>query len=394
MNELKLTLSADLLFSAVFSLLIFSYLQSFSPDKPALKIHKMLFLSFVLASFTEVWGAPVSGKSLLTWAFLLFFTFSFFTYKKFGENRDYFYFIQILFYSANILVYLLIAKNNSLIINISSSGFLEYLPVILAIALSISHKLKNSNNSKVLFTYILGASYFGAGFFAQNVYLTIISKISLLLFFFLHFLNSQEQVYKPLLQKIQKMETQLSKAEAEMPEHIQKKIQILENNKAKLMDMANTDKMTGVLNKSRIVSIIRDLTSNEKIDRFSILMFDIDNFKNINDISGHLVGDECIFRLAKIGERSIRKNDFIGRYGGDEFLIILPRIGSVEAKVIAERFRIKVAQESEPHFTISIGLSSYPEDGKTFRELLSNADKALYLSKERGKNKVSHVNLF
>ncbi len=92
-----------------------------------------------------------------------------------------------------------------------------------------------------------------------------------------------------------------------MPEHIRQKFQIMEHNKAKLMDMAYTDKMTGVANKEKLVSIIRDLINDNRIEIFSILMFDIDNFKIINDNTGHLVGDESLVTMARLDEDSIRK---------------------------------------------------------------------------------------
>ncbi len=73
---------------------------------------------------------------------------------------------------------------------------------------------------------------------------------------------------------------------------------------------------------------------------------------------------------------------------------MLPNLDAFEAKMIAERFRIKISQQTKPKFTISIGVASYPEDGKTFKELIETADKGLYLSKERGKNRVSHSKLY
>jgi diguanylate cyclase (GGDEF)-like protein len=193
---------------------------------------------------------------------------------------------------------------------------------------------------------------------------------------------------------MEKLENQAKKQTAELPEHIRQKFQIMENTKAKLLDMAYTDKMTGVVNKDKLTSIIRDLINDTKVEKFSILIFDIDNFKFINDNMGHLIGDESLISLARLGEDSIRKNDYIGRYGGDEFVIVLPALDAYGAKMIAERFRSKVAQQTKPKFTISIGVSSYPEDGKSFKELIQAADKALYLSKERGKNRVSHAKLY
>ncbi len=246
----------------------------------------------------------------------------------------------------------------------------------------------------VFYSYFLPLIYSFSKIFFDGVTRELFCTASIAVFFIIHFINAQRQVYTPLLKKLADLESQKKNQEALMPEHIKQKFQILEHNKAKLMDMAYTDKMTGVSNKDKVISQIKDLIKDPRVNIFSILMFDIDNFKTINDNLGHLVGDECIISMARLAEESIRKNDFIGRYGGDEFIIVLPNLDAYEAKIIAERFRQKIAQQTKPRFTISIGVASFPGDGLTFKELLESADKALYISKEKGKNKVSHVKLY
>ncbi len=93
--------------------------------------------------------------------------------------------------------------------------------------------------------------------------------------------------------------------------------------------------------------------------------------------------------FARLLRSVIPEEDFVGRYGGDEFIILLADADSESAFKVAERFRQRVQETQDPHFTISIGLSTYPTDGRTGRELLEHADTGLYLSKNQGRNKVS-----
>jgi diguanylate cyclase (GGDEF)-like protein len=133
---------------------------------------------------------------------------------------------------------------------------------------------------------------------------------------------------------------------------------------------------------------------NSRINEFSILMFDIDNFKGINDTYGHIAGDMCIKRLALIAKSSIRDEDSIGRYGGDEFVVVLPSLTISQARLVAERFRKKVDETESPHFSVSIGIASYPQDASNVKELIAAADEGLYKSKRKGRNTVSHRDLF
>lgn len=131
--------------------------------------------------------------------------------------------------------------------------------------------------------------------------------------------------------------------------------------------------------------------------RFSVLMIDIDWFKNYNDFHGHLKGDNLLKRLSFLLVRNIRGADRVYRYGGEEFVILLPELGKRDAFIVAEKLRKIIENEafdgeyrSQPNksITISIGIATFPEDGKTKEELLSIADSALYRAKDSGKNRV------
>jgi two-component system cell cycle response regulator len=120
-------------------------------------------------------------------------------------------------------------------------------------------------------------------------------------------------------------------------------------------------------------------------------LIDIDNFKQINDAHGHIAGDNCLRKMVSIAKNSIRSEDILGRFGGDEFIIIMYETSPVKAYLVAERFRKKVESTSDPYFTVSIGVASYPTDAENTKDLVIAVDKALYMSKEGGRNKVSYL---
>lgn len=125
----------------------------------------------------------------------------------------------------------------------------------------------------------------------------------------------------------------------------------------------------------------------------SLLMLDIDNFKSVNDTYGHLVGDMVLKEIAATIQKTIRHVDIPARYGGEEFTVILPETAALNAVIIAERLRkkiseieVKVDENTIIKPTVSIGISEYPNAAEGIKELIDFADKALYVSKENGKN--------
>jgi diguanylate cyclase (GGDEF)-like protein len=131
-------------------------------------------------------------------------------------------------------------------------------------------------------------------------------------------------------------------------------------------------------------------------DVFSVIMMDIDSFKDVNDNFGHMIGDLVLLELAKIIKNCIRLNiDIPARFGGDEFAVLFPRTSNYIAFQIAERIRSKVAQSTfffdgkELKFTVSIGVSTIYSQINTPEEFINACDKALYYSKNSGKNRVT-----
>ncbi len=128
--------------------------------------------------------------------------------------------------------------------------------------------------------------------------------------------------------------------------------------------------------------------------RFSLLMIDIDHFKAINDTHGHPAGDAVLTRVGKILNDSIYETDAAGRYGGEEFVVLLPRSEPDGALRRAETLRARIEAEKIPtafgelRVTVSIGVANYPAAGSTVDDLVSAADKALYRAKDAGRNRV------
>ncbi|HBR21192.1 MAG TPA: hypothetical protein DD713_01275 [Nitrospiraceae bacterium] len=161
-----------------------------------------------------------------------------------------------------------------------------------------------------------------------------------------------------------------------------------------LRKLVITDSLTGLLNRRYLSDRLEEeLLRSQRYGRLlSLLMVDIDGFKGYNDTFGHPIGDKVLKAIAESILRCVRSVDIASRYGGDEFVIILPETGKTLAVSIAERLRSDVAEIKSLHggvaLTISIGIASYPEDGKISELLLENVDKALYLAKNRGGNRM------
>ena len=161
---------------------------------------------------------------------------------------------------------------------------------------------------------------------------------------------------------------------------------------------ACTDPMTGLYNPRHLWHTLdRELERAGRYGRLcSVMMLDIDFFKNYNDCHGHLLGDEVLKKAAEIFRQNIRNTDITVRYGGEEFLIIMPETSKELAQVVGEKLRKAFEKYPFPHeetqpegrLTISIGISTFPEDAGDSRTLVDKADKALYQAKKGGRNRV------
>ncbi len=120
-------------------------------------------------------------------------------------------------------------------------------------------------------------------------------------------------------------------------------------------------------------------------------MVDIDHFKSINDAHGHAVGDRVLQMVAKVLRTTIAESDFVGRYGGEEFCVLLPDTNQADAAILAEKLRTRIQSVtySDRQVTASLGVASNELPMTEAQELLDNADKAMYFSKHAGRNRVT-----
>jgi diguanylate cyclase len=148
-----------------------------------------------------------------------------------------------------------------------------------------------------------------------------------------------------------------------------------------------TDALTGVANRRGLdESLAAQVALMNRYEAgFSVAMFDIDHFKDVNDEQGHLRGDHILQQVARLLNESAREPDVVGRYGGEEFVAVMPQTGLEGACIFAERFRAKL--EEEMHLTVSAGVTA-GLDGDTADSVLSRADAALYQAKAAGRNRV------
>lgn len=166
---------------------------------------------------------------------------------------------------------------------------------------------------------------------------------------------------------------------------------------ARLEKMAVTDGLTGLFNHRRFqealaAEMLRSLRSGRPM---SVLMWDVDLFKKVNDSMGHPRGDELLRRLAQVLQSATRQTDLLARYGGEEFAVLLPETSKTEALAVAERMRLAVEEQLNfetpkwgQRVTVSGGVATWPEDGKTAEEVLIASDQALYVAKRQGRNRV------
>jgi len=170
----------------------------------------------------------------------------------------------------------------------------------------------------------------------------------------------------------------------------------------RVMKLSVTDDVSG-FNNTRYLHRYLDRLSDGAVDKsteLSLVFFDLDNFKQLVDAHGHLLGTKVLREVAQTVHRVLGEEDRVVRYGGDEFIVILPRQGKAEARSKVERMQQAIADTAflqkeniHAHLTASFGLACYPHDAKDKHELLAEADRCLFQSKAQGKNRITVLEL-
>ncbi len=180
-------------------------------------------------------------------------------------------------------------------------------------------------------------------------------------------------------------------------EQIEKDRSLLQESEARMQELAVRDSLTGLFNRRYMEETLDREISRAQRERRSlgVIMTDVDSFKHINDAFGHVLGDAVLASVAEVLDHNIRKSDVACRFGGDEFILILPECSLKDTVMRAEALRriveracLKLGGSEIGQVTLSMGVSAIPEHGVTAADLLRAADKALYDAKRGGRNRV------
>jgi diguanylate cyclase (GGDEF)-like protein len=228
-------------------------------------------------------------------------------------------------------------------------------------------------------------------------------------------LNAQNRLIlqqKETLDLKDELNTTLENSRIELEERVEQRTQELSELNLKLSEeiterkhaedelkhLAAVDFLTGLFNRRHFFEIAsREFVKSTRYDRpLSVIIFDIDLFKDVNDTYGHLVGDQVLVHLGHLVRGMTRESDIAARYGGEEFVILLPETDCNKARIFAERLRQSIQDSPVPnnsifiHITVSVGVSGKDDEkhAKLFDELISQADQSLYKAKSLGRNRV------
>jgi diguanylate cyclase (GGDEF)-like protein len=178
----------------------------------------------------------------------------------------------------------------------------------------------------------------------------------------------------------------------------QGRVQLIMRDISEEVKLATVDALTNIYNRRFLNDYaLKEIYRSKRTNRnFMMVMLDVDDFKKINDTYGHLSGDMILKHLAGFLVKNLRASDIIGRYGGEEFLIIMPETSKDAAFLVMDRLRSAIAAEEVEvlhgetvRITVSIGGAVFPEDGTSSEDLLVRADERLYRAKREGKNRVA-----
>jgi diguanylate cyclase (GGDEF)-like protein len=215
----------------------------------------------------------------------------------------------------------------------------------------------------------------------------ILSKQNIYTQLYLHPNMKKEDIFESVRKKMNILEPKFKKQISQVIDHLSHSIEML-------YTVATTDEKTGVYNNKFFTTIFDiELEKAKRGSKLSLVIIDIDFFKKFNDTYGHLLGDEILKHLASNLQDQLRKYDILARFGGEEFFVLLPNTRISKAIKVAERLRkglVKNSKLKRYKVTISLGVTEF-KDKDTKVRMIKRADKALYISKKEGRNRVSKL---
>jgi diguanylate cyclase (GGDEF)-like protein len=257
------------------------------------------------------------------------------------------------------------------------------LPLMLFIA--VRFRMAATNFALLLVTQLsIGLTAQGYGFWTpQNL---VISLLQIQVFTFSITLA---------LQYLAQTQTQITQHKEQLEIEVQSRTESLAALNAELTALATTDELTQLPNRRewQLKASQAILQARRYQKELSVMMIDVDHFKKVNDDYGHLIGDLVLKDIAKIAKKSIRGPDSVARWGGEEFVILLPETDHHQALIVAEKLRLTIAQfnhtlsnKTQFNVTVSIGITALMPSDSTLDEVLSRADQAMYAAKTAGRN--------
>jgi diguanylate cyclase (GGDEF)-like protein len=172
---------------------------------------------------------------------------------------------------------------------------------------------------------------------------------------------------------------------------------LLAKAKEDLTLLVHNDDVTGLYNQRKLQADLETLINNYHLQRdiFSVVFIDIDHFKSVNDGHGHLIGSQLLVEIAQVLRACLRDEDFIYRYGGDEFVVILPHANLDDAKIVGERILTEIkahqfisSKRKNLSMSASVGVAEFPRDAANKDDILNIADSMMYKAKNAGRGKV------
>jgi polar amino acid transport system substrate-binding protein len=249
--------------------------------------------------------------------------------------------------------------------------------------------IKNITEKSTVIKYIEKFNY--------NLLWQLLFFVVLIISAFLYRQYVLNNLNKTLNEKVDQKTKALQELNESLERKIKERTQKIEHSKELLQNVAYKDNLTGIFNRHYLFekSLAFFRSSFELNEPLSMLLIDIDLFKKVNDVYGHITGDNILKYFVTNIQKTLRADDLFARYGGEEFIILLPKVNIAESLIVAEKLRFYIEQhpyqctaKSSPiAITISIGVSQFQE-GDSLEMLIDRADSALYSAKERGRNQV------